>query len=600
MSILDRLIDIADKRVKKYGAQYSTFATFGIINYPLAYLCELYVSSTINTTGMWLRLISAILCLLLLIRDKWPQNLKKFLPLYWFITITISIPVLGAYMLLNDNFSLAWMININIGVMILILLLDWVTYLFIESIGLALGILLFYSLGHSVTNWPSQEHSILFSYMFFCIVIIGSIFSRNKEIFNNIVAQAKEDLNNHLESVVKERTQELEKALAAKTEFLNNMSHEIRTPIQGVSAISEGLVEHWREFDDKNKYKLANQVSKSAKRLYSLVGSLLDLSKLSAGKMKLDFKKIELTRLIKDLIEESKILYNKEKQIKFKFTGAKDKQFIIADSERIGQVLRNLLVNAIKFSSDKSTIEIKLSNSNIMYDDGVQVEAIHLDIIDKGIGIPEGELELVFKPFAQSSKTKTKAGGTGLGLSIAREIINAHHGKIWAENNPNGGTTLKLVIPKIQNSLLDGHKIIKEQASKIERISKLKSSLTILIVDDEEICLTSLELLLHDTKCKLLKANGGIKALEILRYEKIDVVFLDLMMPDMYGLNVLQEMKKDPNLSNIPVILQSGTSDEAEIHKAYDIGISSYIKKPYNKSLIMLELSRVFPKLKVA
>jgi len=96
------------------------------------------------------------------------------------------------------------------------------------------------------------------------------------------------------------------------------------------------------------------------------------------------------------------------------------------------------------------------------------------------------------------------------------------------------------------------------------------------------------------------KANGGIKALEILRQEKVDVVFLDLMMPDMYGLNVLQEMKRDPNLSNIPVILQSGTSDEAEIHKAYDMGILSYIKKPYNKNLIMLELIKVFPKLKAA
>jgi len=413
------------------------------------------------------------------------------------------------------------------------------------------------------------------------------------------LVEAKKIIQNSnlsLEQKISERTQELEQALAAKTEFLNNMSHEIRTPIQGVSAISEGLVEHWREFDDKNKYKLAKQVSKSAKRLYSLVGNLLDLSKFSAGKMKLDFKRIELTALIKEIIKECKLLYLKEKEIRIKFTGAKNIQFVIADSERIGQVLRNLLVNAIKFSPDKSTIEIKLSNSDITYDDGIQVEAIHLDIIDNGIGILENELELIFKPFVQSSKTKTKAGGTGLGLSIAREIITAHHGKIWAENNPKGGAIFRLVIPKTQASLLDSYKIIKEQSYEFESVSKLAKSITVLIVDDEEICLTSFELLLHDTKCKLLKANGGVKALEILRQEKVDVVFLDLMMPDMYGLNVLQEMKRDPNLANISVILQSGTSDEAEIHKAYDMGILSYIKKPYNKNLIMLELSKAFPR----
>ena len=229
----------------------------------------------------------------------------------------------------------------------------------------------------------------------------------------------------------------MQTALAAKTEFLNNMSHEIRTSIQGVSGISEGLDEHWEDLQETKRKELVASIAGSAKRLQSLVGNLLDMSKFTAGKMILSLHKMSLNEAIKDMIFECKTLYTNGKNIEFKF----DDDIIcsiVADKERLAQVLRNLFVNAIKFSPDQSSITAILRETQ---------NGVMFSIKDEGIGVPEDELSHIFKPFNQSSRTKTKAGGTGLGLSICDEIIKLHNGRIWAVNNTDRGATFSFVIP---------------------------------------------------------------------------------------------------------------------------------------------------------
>ncbi|AIL64605.1 CAI-1 autoinducer sensor kinase/phosphatase CqsS [Rickettsiales bacterium Ac37b] len=286
------LITLSQSIVKKYGASYHTFALFGVINYPLTYLYEAYFIK--NTEGLILRLVSTLLCFILLLNKYWPKKLKAFLPLYWYMVIIFTVPFLTTYLLLKDNFSLGWLINFNIGVMIVILLLDSLTFVVIEAIGIILGFVFFYSLGNKIDSWPTDYNTALFLYMFICTVILGTIFSKNKEIFNHFKEKTLSELNKRLEAKVEHRTIELEKALAVKTEFLNNMSHEIRTPIQGLTTISEALVKYWQKFDEKKKFELARQIFKNSKRLTSLVGSLLDLAKINAGKILLDLQKLEI------------------------------------------------------------------------------------------------------------------------------------------------------------------------------------------------------------------------------------------------------------------------------------------------------------------
>jgi two-component system sensor histidine kinase ChiS len=313
-------------------------------------------------------------------------------------------------------------------------------------------------------------------------------------------------------------------------------------------------------------------VSISAKRLASLVGGLLDLSKFNANKMIMDFNEMDLNEDIQNMISECNDLYLNEKNIQIYFNNP-SKTIIQGDKNRLTQVLRNLFANAIKFTPDDGTINISLKNTKLN-----DKAAIHFTIKDSGIGIPPKEMDSIFTPFTQSSLTKTKAGGTGLGLSICKQIITSHNGKIWAENNEDIGASLHFIIPISQSSE--------------DKTSQNTSSLTsanILMIDDEDICLSSMELLILNTPYTFIKTDGGISGLDYIKqnYNNIDVILLDLMMPDIYGLTILEEIKKDPKLAKIPVILQSGTSDQIEIQKAYNMGISSFISKPYKKDIVL-------------
>jgi len=433
----DDLVNFTTERVKKYGAQYLTFAIFGTINYPLALIYEVFINHDSN--GVILRLLASFLCFILLLKNSWPTKYQKFLPLFWYITIIISLPMITSFMLLKNHLSFGWLINFNIGIMIVMLILDSISFVIVECIGIFLGILLFFVSETHFEYHTNSDNLEIFLYMFLCIVILGPIFTRNREIFNHFMQKAKDDTNAELERRVEERTAELKKALAAKTEFLNNISHEIRTPIQGFTAISEGLVEHWHQFDENKKLDLTKTVANNAQRLATLVTNLLDLSKFTANKMLLNLEKVDFVALIEEIINECKNLYLNNKSLDFQFQNLEYNTIILADKKYVIQLLRNLLANAIKFSPDNSVIKISI----------ISLEKEWLfSIKDSGIGIPYNELEEIFEPFAQSSFTKTGAGGTGLGLSICKKIIEAHHGKIWAENNLEGGAGLYFTLPK--------------------------------------------------------------------------------------------------------------------------------------------------------
>jgi two-component system, sensor histidine kinase ChiS len=391
--------------------------------------------------------------------------------------------------------------------------------------------------------------------------------------------------NLRLESKVSERTQELEKTLVARTSFLDHLSHEIRMPLQGINSITESLISFWNDFSDSKKLNLTHQVAYSTNRLLDLINNLLDLSKFSIDKMTLSLTRVDLFQLSKDIAEECKSLHMHQKQVNINFSN-NNPIFITADKERIAQVLRNLFMNAIKFSNSNGSIAISIVPTDIYYD-GHFHDAVHFMIYDKGIGIDINNLSSIFSPFMQGISEKTRSGCVGLGLSICREIISSHNGKIWAMNNKDGGATFNFILPVIQ--------ITKEQKElynpSLDQDTK-DSPPNILIIDDEESCLSSMEILLHGSKYNLIKSNSAINGLDYLRehYMSISLIMLDLMMPDMYGLNLLKKIKSDPNFADIPIILQTGSSDENEIVKALDMGIVCFIRKPYKKKDILEEI----------
>ncbi len=203
------------------------------------------------------------------------------------------------------------------------------------------------------------------------------------------------------------------------------------------------------KIDSAEKEKLKKyyeNINASGKRLLGLLNDLLDLSKLEAGRMILNQEQAIIRNTVDGIITEVEGLL-RTKNLVIDQIAETDNLICSYDKVRISQVIMNLLSNAIKFSEPGKLIKIRYRDRKLSSDVG-EVDGLEISIEDKGMGIPENELEKVFDKFVQSSKTKTGSGGTGLGLTICKEIIHAHKGNIWAENNPEGGAKFIFVIPR--------------------------------------------------------------------------------------------------------------------------------------------------------
>lgn len=242
---------------------------------------------------------------------------------------------------------------------------------------------------------------------------------------------------------LEEAQEKADRANNAKSDFLANMSHELRTPLHGILSFTRFGSKKCTTPDHKKLSFYFKQIEQCGLILLQLVNDLLDLSKLESGNMNFTFEKADITTLMTSVIDEFNSLLS-EKNLEIQFNPIPS-AIIFMDEVKIQQVIRNLLSNAAKFTPDGATIEVTMS----LQDDSVKVE-----IKDQGVGIPEGELNLVFDKFIQSSKTKSGAGGTGLGLAICREIIKNHNGQIWAENNSNSGATFIFTLPVRKDGVL--------------------------------------------------------------------------------------------------------------------------------------------------
>lgn len=240
--------------------------------------------------------------------------------------------------------------------------------------------------------------------------------------------------------------EDAELANKTKSEFLSNMSHELRTPLHGILSYAQlGELKSDPTLNIKAK-KYFSQITASGDRLKILLDDLLHLSKLDAGKMMMHFTPTDIDELIKHCVDEQRASFQR-RGITVTYHLAEDLPVIECDSNRIGQVVMNILSNAIKFSPDAGNINISSERSMLTSDKQQTMQAVIINISGQGMGIPTGEEQEIFKKFVQSSHNKEHSEGTGLGLAITEQLIHLHQGKLWCENIQPSGAAFHFILP---------------------------------------------------------------------------------------------------------------------------------------------------------
>jgi len=406
---------------------------------------------------------------------------------------------------------------------------------------------------------------------------------RQKELEKEIEMATEEILKN--KETIEQQVLELQKADEVKTRFFTNITHELRTPLSLIKG-PLGSVLKSGQLDEKNRSFLQT-AKKHTKILQKLVTSLLDLSKLESGTMKIDesaFSLFELTRLIVSNFES----YAQQAGIEFLFDYKAGKtMFIKLDKEKLEIILNNLISNAVKFTPKGGTVTVRVYDNK---------NEILISVHDTGVGIQPDELPLVFDRFYQASNTdKIQTGGTGIGLALSLELTKLMKGTITVESIPSRGSCFTLKIPR--NEVLGGFVPVPETDKHLkETYTSHKRGARILIVEDNK-SLSDYLVAIMSEHYEVLCAEDGKKAVAILEHldEKglPDLIISDVMMPEMDGYQLLEYLKGHELFWKIPVIMLTARVDLQDKLKALRIGVDDYITKPFEEEELLVRIANL-------
>lgn len=417
-----------------------------------------------------------------------------------------------------------------------------------------------------------------------------SINERLDEIVQQRTAQIAKALDEQkvLTSELEHAKIEAESANRLKSEFLANMSHEIRTPLNAVIGFSD-LLEN--EVENPKHRGYLEAIKNGGKNLLLLINDILDLSKIEAGHMKLEYHPVSLEIFIRDITSMFTQIANK-KGITLVAEIAKEvPNYVIVDEIHIRQILFNLISNALKFTQS-GQVSIKIEQGTVHDNGDITLVCI---VKDTGIGIPLKDQAKIFESFIQQEGQDTRQyGGTGLGLAICRKLAHLMGGELSVESIPEKGSTFTLMIDNIEVSqpifIADDHLVDEDT---------LFEAATLLVVDDiKENRFLMIETL-KGYPFTFIEAENGKIAVDEVAKGGIDLVLMDIRMPVMNGFEALHAIRNDLHRDDLPLIAVTASVMKHDLHKL-EQQFNGVLEKPLNRSILLATLKKYLPFTSVA
>lgn len=417
------------------------------------------------------------------------------------------------------------------------------------------------------------------NHLFFLINTLG--------ISGLIMAKALIYLNQYTQRE-KDKTEQLKELDNLKSKFYSNITHEFRTPI----SVILGATDQIESLKHEGISSFTEKIKRNSNRLLSLINQMLDLSKLEAKAMPLNFVRGDIIQFIRYVAESFELLAE-NKKLSFSFDCPASSFIMDYDPDKLTQVISNLLINAIKFTPEKGLIKL-----TVMPDE--KNKELHIIILDTGIGMNSDQLNHLFERFYQNDSNEIENVGSGLGLAITKELVHLLKGEVKIESEKGTGTKIKVVLPVTKLAPIESQpeqkwtrEFIQEQRGilhpQLNELEKDGISSVLIVEDNPDVSEYICSLL--ENKYKLTTARNGVAGFAEALKSIPDIIISDIMMPKMDGIELLTQLKRDIRTSHIPVILLTAKADMESKIEGISIGAEAYLTKPFQKEELFARIA---------